>query len=120
MYVTKQTAARPHGALMHDPTISVEGNRFLFIGFQPQGLGHWEHSCLKLCSPTRPSTSLAHHQAISQKMPKRSPYPYLFLSRLHKQFLNLYARYTCGFQSCHRLAEALSFRIWGTLSSASM
>ena len=32
-------------SLMHDPTISVEGNRFLFTGFQPQG--RWEPSCMR-------------------------------------------------------------------------
>ena len=33
--VTKQTGAHSCGTLMHDPTISVEGNKFLFIGFHP-------------------------------------------------------------------------------------
>ena len=36
-HVTEQTRALPHVALMHDPTISAEGNKFLFTGFQPQG-----------------------------------------------------------------------------------
>ena len=35
--VTEQTGACVQGTLMHDPTISVDGNRFLFTGFQPQG-----------------------------------------------------------------------------------
>ena len=38
--VTKQTRARPRGTLMHDPTISVEENTFLFTGFQPWR-GQW-------------------------------------------------------------------------------
>ena len=46
------------------PTISVEGNRFSLTGFQPRW--GWEHSCWEPCSPMRPSTSLASHQAISQ------------------------------------------------------
>ena len=56
---------------MHDPTISAEGNRFLFIGFQPQGA--WQHICSEPCSPMRPSTSLAPHQAISQNHAQKCP-----------------------------------------------
>ena len=35
--VTKQTGAQSCGALTHDPTISIEGNRFLLTGVQPWG-----------------------------------------------------------------------------------
>ena len=56
---------------MHDPTISVEGNRFLFTGFHPQG--DWEHFCSDPCSPMRPSTSLAPHQGVSQKHAQKFP-----------------------------------------------
>ena len=70
-YVTKQAGAHPPGTLTHDPITSVEGSGFLFTGtgglFQPQDRGVWEHSCSETCSPTRPSSSLAPHQAISQK-----------------------------------------------------
>ena len=37
--VTEQTGIHPCGSLMHDPTISVEGNRLLLTGFQPQDSG---------------------------------------------------------------------------------
>lgn len=33
--VTKQTGIHSRGTLMCDSTTSVEGNRLLFIGFQP-------------------------------------------------------------------------------------
>ena len=46
-------------------------------------------------------------------MPQSSPYPYLFLSQLHKQFSICSGWHTHGFQSCHPFARALSFRIWG-------
>ena len=36
---TEQIRAWPHSALTYDPTISVEGNRFLLTGFQPWGGG---------------------------------------------------------------------------------
>ena len=71
VFVAEQTRAHPHVALMHDPTISVEGNGFLFTEFQPWLC--WEHSCLELCSPTRPNTSLDPHQAISQKHAQKFP-----------------------------------------------
>ena len=66
-HVTEQTRALPHVALMHDPTISAEGNRFLFTGFQPQGRVAQRGSYSEPCSPTRPSTSPAPHQALRQK-----------------------------------------------------
>ena len=60
---------------MHDPTISVESNRFLLIGFQP-----WEgvlrallFTTLLFHSPMRPSTSLGPHQAISQNHMQKFP-----------------------------------------------
>ena len=49
--VMEQPEVCPCGALMHDPTLSVKGNRALFIRFQPQG--GWQHSCCKSCSLTR-------------------------------------------------------------------
>lgn len=63
-HITMQTEAQPIGAfILHDSTISVEGNKFLFTGFQPQE--HWEHSRSEPCSPMSPSTPLAPHPAIS-------------------------------------------------------
>ena len=35
--VTKQSGAHAGGALVHAAAISVDGNRFLFTGFQPLG-----------------------------------------------------------------------------------
>lgn len=35
--VTEQAGPWPRGALTHDPSISVEGNRYLLTGFQPGG-----------------------------------------------------------------------------------
>ena len=57
--VTNQTRIHLWGTLIHDPTITIEGNKFLFTGFQPHR--GWEHSCSELCSPTTSSTSLAPH-----------------------------------------------------------
>ena len=36
--VTVQTGLWPLGTLIYDPTIRVEGNRFLFTGILPWGL----------------------------------------------------------------------------------
>ena len=66
------------------------------------------------------STSLALQKATSQNHTQKSLYPYLFLSWSHPQVSIFSGRYTCGFQSRHPLAAALSFRIWGVLSSVSM
>ena len=93
--VTKQTGAHSRGALVYDPTISVERNRFLLTGFQP--CGGCEHFSSESCSPTRPGTSLAPQKAISQKPP------------------NILV---CAQASCaHSLAAALPFRIWGVVIS---
>ena len=56
---------------MYDPTISVEGNRFLFIGFQ--SWRGWDHSGSEPYSPMRPSTSPTPHQYISQKYAQKFP-----------------------------------------------
>ena len=40
-------------------------------------------------------------------MPRSSPYPYLFLSWLHKQVSILFGRCSCGFQSHHPLSSSL-------------
>ncbi|KAF6088469.1 hypothetical protein HJG60_008294 [Phyllostomus discolor] len=53
-------------------------------------------------------------------MPRSSPCPHVFLSQLCRQVSIPSGTHTCGFQSLHPLAVALSFRIRGTLSSASM
>ena len=116
--VTEQTGAWPCGPLIHNPTISVEGNRISFTGFQPQRSG--EPSCPEPCPPRRPSTSLAPQKAMRQNMPRSSPHPYLFFSMLRKQTSVPSGTCTCGFQSCHPLAAALSFRVWGVLFSASI
>ena len=63
---------------------------------------------------------LAPHQAKAKTMPRSFPYPYLFLSRMHKQISILSGRCSWGFQSCHPLEAALPFRFWGVLFLASM
>ena len=68
----------------------------------------------------RPSTSLAPLQAISKTMSRNSPYPHFFLSQQCKQVSIPSGMCSCGSQSRHPLTAALSFRIWGVLSSASM
>ena len=81
---------------MHDTTISVEGNKFLFIGFWPRG--GWEHSSLEPCCPKRPSTSPAPHRSISQNQPRSPAYPYLFLSQLCKQVSIHSGKCSCSFR----------------------
>ena len=116
--VTEQAGAQPHGTVTHDPTISVEGNRILFTGFQPQW--DWEHFRSEPFSLRRPTASLAPQKAISTTMPRSSPSPHLFLSRLCKQVSIPSGRCTCGSQSRHPLAAAVSSRVWGALFPASM
>ena len=116
--VIKQSGACARGTLMDDPTISVEGHRFLLTGFQPWGC--WEHSCSDLYSYTIPSISLLPTRLQAKNMPKSSPYPYLFLSQLCKLVSIPSVKYAGGFQSHHPLATALSFRIWGMFFSASV
>ena len=116
------------GQLAYESTVSVEGNRFLFTGFQPArggwgtGWGEelWDLSCSEPCSSMRPSTSLAPLQDISKTMPRSSPYPHFFLSQQCKQVSIPSGMCSCGSQSRHPLAAVLSYRIWGALSSASM
>ena len=115
--VTEQTGTRARGTLTRDPTISVEGNRLLFTGLQPQG--GWEHSCSEPCFPTKASTSLAPHKAVSQKHAQKFPIPLSVLKLAAQTVLHPLCRHTHGFQNHHPPAAALSFRIWGTLSSAS-
>lgn len=55
-FVTNQTGAHPCVALMHDPTISVEGNRVLLTGVQP--CGGYKHSYSEPCSPWDPTLAL--------------------------------------------------------------
>ena len=69
--VTEQTRAHPRVTLIHNPTTSVEGKRFLFTVFHPWG--RWKRSRLEPCSHTKPSVSLAPHQAISQKHAQKFP-----------------------------------------------
>ena len=116
--VTEQAGAQPHGTVTHDPTISVEGNRILFTRFRPQW--DWEHFRSEPFSPRRPRASLAPQKAISTTMPRSSPPPHLFLSRLGKQVSILSGRCTCGSQSPHPLAAAVSSRVWGALFPASV
>ena len=75
--VTEQIGAHPSGNLVHDLTISVERNRFLFTIFQPWGWGR-EYFSSEPCSPTRPITSLAPQKAISQK-PSKPEVPYFLI-----------------------------------------
>ena len=56
---------------MHDPTISIEGNRFLLPAFQPRG--RWEPSCSQPPFLTRPSTSLVPQKATSQNHVQKFP-----------------------------------------------
>ena len=91
----------------------------LFTGFQPWGRGA-ESTPAQSPVLHETSTPLAPHQAVSQNHAQSSLSPYLFLSRLCKQVSIPSGRCSCGFQSDHPLAVALSFRIWGTLFSASM
>ena len=64
-FVTMQTGFWPPGTLKsHDPTIYVEGNRFLLTGF---------HSCSELSSYMRPRTSLASPKTTSQNHTQKFP-----------------------------------------------
>ena len=90
VYVTKQTGARPCGALILDPTISVEENRFLFTGFQTRWC--WEHSSSVLCLSQNPALPLLSKRLSAKTMPRSSPYPHLFLSRLLAQISILFGK----------------------------
>ena len=52
-------------------------------------------------------------------MPINSQFPYLSLGWSHKRISLPSGVCTCGFQSCHLLTAALSFRVWGALLSIS-
>ena len=99
--IIKQTVVCACGALMHDSTISVEGNRFLFTGFQPLGAGAENTPAQSLVVSWDPA-----HPLLPTR-PRSSPYPYLFLSWLCKQISILFGKYPCRFQSCHPLAATL-------------
>ena len=96
--VTKQTGVHPRGTLVNDPTIDAGRNRSLFTIFQPWVLREFMLGVI-LSHKTQ-------HFPCSSKgyKPKPSPIvpPFLIVSQL-----------------CKHLTAALSFRIWGTLSSAS-
>ena len=81
--VNKQTGAQPCGTLIRDPTISVEGNRSLLTGVQPQGADNTPAQSPPL--PQDPAPPLLPKRLQAKTMPRSSPCPYLFLSRLHKQ-----------------------------------
>ena len=74
--VTEQTwAGPPWGASVHDPTVSIEGSRFLFTGSHPVRAGggvRWEHPCSEPCCPPSPSTPPASRQATSHTTPRGS------------------------------------------------
>ena len=107
--VTEQTGARPWGTFTYDPIFSVEGNRFLLTGFQPQVRGVRPESTAAQSTPLPrdPEPPLLHKRLQARTMPRRSPAPYLFLSWSHKQVSILSRRCPCGFQSRHPLAAAL-------------
>ena len=111
-YVTEQTGAWPHGDLTHDPTISIEGNRFLLTGVQPWGAESTPAQSLLL--PQDPELPLLPKRLKAKTMPRSSPHPYLSISGTRKHILS--GMLTCGFPSHHPLAAALSLRTWGALS----
>ena len=85
--MTEQTGAQPPGAFTYDPTISIEGNRFLLIGFQPWS-GGWELPCSEPSSsslPQDPKLPLLPGRLQAKTMPRSSPCHFLFLQWLHKQ-----------------------------------
>ena len=84
--------------ILHDSTISVEGNRFLLTEF---------HSCSEPSSPMRPRTSLVLQKATSQNQPRSTPCPYLSISQSHKEISILSGMCTCGFQSPHPPSAAV-------------
>ena len=67
-----------------------------------------------------PSTSLALQKATNQNHAQKFPISLSVLKPPAQTGLNPSGRFSCRFRSHHPLAAALSFRIWGTLSSASM
>ena len=83
MTVTEQTEAWPCGALTHDPTISVEENRFLFTESYFRGAESAPAQSHPL--PQDPVLLMLPKRLQAKTMPRGSPYPYLFLSQLYKQ-----------------------------------
>ena len=97
--------------------LALKETRFLLTWFQPwRGL---RHSCSEPSSPTRPHTSLAPQKATSQNHAQKFPIPLSVLKPAEQRDLHPLWNVHCGFQTRHPLAAALSFRIWGTLFSAS-
>ena len=69
--ITMHTGLRPLGTLIYDPTIRVEGNRFLFTGILPWGL--LRALLLRALSPTGSRSFLAPQKATSQNDGQISP-----------------------------------------------
>ena len=74
---------------------------------------HWEYSCSEPCSPATPSTSLAPHQAISQKHAPKFPISLPVLKPAAQTRLHFLWKIPHRFQNRHPLTAALFFRIWG-------
>ena len=90
-------------------TTGVEGNRFLLTGFL--ACGCWEHSCSEPSLPQDPELSLLLKRLQAKTVPGSSPYPYRPIRQSGKQISIPSIMCTCGFQSHHPLAAALSFRV---------
>ena len=107
-----QIRAQPLGTFdLHDPTISVEGNKFLLTGFQP-GVGEQAESIPAQGPPLPrdPEFPLFPKGLQAKTTPRSSPSPYLSISWSRKQIPTLSGMCTCGFRSRRPLTEALSFR----------
>ena len=84
-YVSERSGACACGILVHDPTINVEGNRFLLARLQPQG-GAGSTPARSPVLPQDPALPLLPTRLDAKNKPSSSPSPYLVLSWLYKQF----------------------------------
>ena len=82
--VTEQGGTQPPGTLTHDPTISVEENRFFFNRVPTSGLGVRENSSSDPFS-WDPEPPLLSKRLQAKTMARSSPSPYLSVSQSHKQ-----------------------------------
>ena len=98
------------GTLVHDPPISIGRNGSSFTILQP-----WRGSRY-LCLEPLLLHETQHFPCSPKGYKPKANLNILILIQLCKQCSSLSGRY----QSCHPRAAALSFRIWGTLSSVSV